>query len=99
VLAALVLSSPEPHRWPAAGLWLLATLAATLAYAGGTTLNDVADVEFDRRHRPERAIPSQVVTRRTAAWVGGLQLLAALALFGGLGASWGWSGALIATIL
>lgn len=81
VLAALVLSSAAPHVWPDPAVWLLATLAGTLAYAGGATLNDVADAAFDRRHRPERAIPQGIVPRPTAFWAGALQLAAGLALF------------------
>ncbi len=81
VLAALVLSSSAGYTWPLAATWMLATLAGTLAYAGGTTLNDVADLAFDRRHRPERALPSGVISRSAAAWVGAAQLAAGFALF------------------
>ena len=35
-------------------------------YIGGMALNDLADVEHDRRHRPERPIPSGRITRRSA---------------------------------
>ncbi len=35
-------------------------------YIGGMALNDLADVEHDRRHRPERPIPSGRITRRGA---------------------------------
>ena len=100
VLAALVLSSAAGYTWPAAVPWLLATLAATLAYAGGTTLNDVADLAFDRRHRPERALPSGIVSRTTAAIVGAGQLAAGFAIFVfALGASAAWAGALVAVIV
>jgi len=57
VLAALILSAPLVGMWPSAGILAVTLLAGSLAYAGGTTLNDVADAAFDRRHRPERAIP------------------------------------------
>lgn len=99
VLAALVLSSPVAGGWPPPGLLGLALLAGTFAYAGGTTLNDVFDAGFDRQHRPERAIPRGVITRTTAAWVGGCQLALGL---GGLvfaGASWLVVAGLGATIL
>jgi len=100
VLAALVLSSAAGYTWPAAVPWLLATLAATFAYAGGTTLNDVADLAFDRRHRPERALPSGIVSRTTAALVGACQLAAGFAIFVfALGASAAWAGALVAVIV
>jgi 4-hydroxybenzoate polyprenyltransferase len=51
---------------PVAGL----CVASAALYAGGTTLNDVADVAEDARERPERPIPSGAVSRRTAAVVG-----------------------------
>ena len=68
VLGALVLSSAAMETWPAARVIVLALMAGSLAYAGGTTLNDVADVRFDSIHRPERAIPRGIVARSTAAW-------------------------------
>jgi 4-hydroxybenzoate polyprenyltransferase len=87
VLAALVLSSSVTGEWPSPVVCLLALVAGSLAYAGGTTLNDVADVQFDSVHRPERAIPRGIVARSTAAWVGGAELLAGVALLIGLGAA------------
>ncbi|MBP8257939.1 MAG: UbiA family prenyltransferase [Opitutaceae bacterium] len=79
-LAALVLSSPSPGEMPAPGMIGIVFLAGSLAYAGGTTLNDVADVAFDAIHRPERAIPRGWVARRTAAWIGIGQLFAGLGI-------------------
>ncbi|TVQ51235.1 MAG: hypothetical protein EA377_13060 [Phycisphaerales bacterium] len=35
-------------------------------YIGGMALNDLADVEHDRKHRPERPIPSGRITPRSA---------------------------------
>ncbi|MCX6951785.1 MAG: UbiA family prenyltransferase [Verrucomicrobia bacterium] len=99
VLAALVLSSPVAAAWPAPGLLLLAFLAGSLAYAGGTTLNDVFDAGFDRQHRPERAIPRGLISRATAGWVGGLQLALGLGLLVFLGASPLAAAGLAATIL
>ncbi len=111
VLAALVLSGPLVQAadvpaasmmawWPPPGLWLAATLAATLAYAGGATLNDVFDATFDGRHRPDRAIPSGLVTRTAAAWGGGLLLASGVAAFvAGLGASPSWAAAMAAAIV
>jgi len=111
VLAALVLSGPLAQAtgapsssmtawWPAPGPWLAATLAATLAYAGGATLNDVFDVTFDSRHRPDRAIPAGVVSRTAAAWGGALLLAAGVVVFvAGLGASPVWAGAMAAAIV
>lgn len=39
-------------------------LGGSLLYVGGTALNDVCDAAFDRRHRPERAIPSGIFSLR-----------------------------------
>ncbi|GAB5562266.1 MAG: hypothetical protein SynsKO_39130 [Synoicihabitans sp.] len=87
VLAALLLSAPGALAWPPLGLIALTFLAGSLAYAGGATLNDVFDAGFDRRHRPDRAIPSGSISLRTAAWVGCLQLGAGMALLIWAGAS------------
>ncbi|NBT13055.1 MAG: hypothetical protein EBS56_05655 [Planctomycetia bacterium] len=56
-------------------------LAASLAfYAAGMVLNDVFDVELDRRERPERPLPSGTIAVGTAATVGrGLLTLGSLA--------------------
>lgn len=87
ILAALVLSAPIAATWPTPGLLVLTLLAGSLAYAGGTTLNDVFDAGFDRQHRPERAIPRGLISRTTAGIVGGLQLALGLGLLAVLGAS------------
>lgn len=111
VLAALVLSGPVVQQatrptsavtswWPDGTTWLAATVAATLAYAGGATLNDVFDADFDRRHRQERAIPRGLVARSSAAWGGASLLLAGAALLvAGLGASPFWAGSMVAAIV
>jgi 4-hydroxybenzoate polyprenyltransferase len=99
VLAALVLSAPVTATWPSPGLLALACLAGSLAYAGGTTLNDVFDAGFDRKHRPERAIPRGLISRTTAGIVGGLQLALGLGLLVFLGASPVVAAGLAATIL
>lgn len=99
VLAALVLSNVIGGAWPSPGVFLLALIAGSLAYAGGTTLNDVVDVHFDSVHRPERAIPSGIVARSTAAWVGCAELLLGVGLFVALGASWTTATALAVTIV
>ena len=99
VLAALVLSSVVSGGWPAPGVLVVALIAGSLAYAGGTTLNDVADVRFDAVHRPERAIPCGLIARSTAAWVGGLELALGLGLLVALGAAPLIAAGLAATIL
>jgi 4-hydroxybenzoate polyprenyltransferase len=49
-------------------------------YASGTALNDVFDLEVDRAERPSRPLPSGRVSRKSAAWLGGLGLVIAPAL-------------------
>jgi 4-hydroxybenzoate polyprenyltransferase len=63
---------------PAALPWLLASTVCL--YAGGIVLNDVFDLEVDRRERPERPIPSGRVARRSAAGLGGALLAAGVLL-------------------
>ena len=40
----------------------------------GDMLNDVFDFEIDRSERPDRPLPSGRVSKRTAAWFGGIGL-------------------------
>jgi len=87
VLASLVLSVPVVGTWPPIDVLVLACVAGSLAYAGGTTLNDVFDAGFDRQRRPERAIPRGLITRAAAGWVGGVQLALGLGLLVYLGGS------------
>ena len=47
---------------------------ATLLYVGGMFLNDAFDAGFDRRHRPERPIPSGTIST-AAVWQWGLSWL------------------------
>jgi|GEM_PF-4875699 len=99
VLAALVLTSTAEPRWPAGERLALGVLAGCLIYAGGATFNDVADATIDARDRPERAIPSRVISRSGAAGIAALEMLAGLGLLVGAGASPAWAMALAATIL
>jgi 4-hydroxybenzoate polyprenyltransferase len=94
VWAALALSGTPVGRWPGGSIIALAMIAGSLAYAGGTTLNDVADAEFDAARRPERAIPRGLVSRGTAGLVGGLELSAGVLLLVSAGASAFWGLAL-----
>jgi 4-hydroxybenzoate polyprenyltransferase len=65
----LVISQPRVVDWPPAGiLWAMA--AGISFYAGGMVLNDVFDLEIDRRERPERPLPSGAIDVRLAAAVG-----------------------------
>jgi 4-hydroxybenzoate polyprenyltransferase len=97
VLAALVLA--RGGAWPAPGEAALAVAAGWLAYAGGATLNDVADATFDARHRPGRPIPRGALSRGGAALLGGAELALGLALLAVLGAAWFWIAGLAAVIL
>jgi 4-hydroxybenzoate polyprenyltransferase len=97
VLAALVLA--RGGAWPSPAEAGLAGAAGLLAYAGGATLNDVADAAFDARHRPARPIPSGALSRRGAALLGGVELALGLALLALLGAAWFWVAGLAAVIL
>src|SRR5512137_991305 len=48
-------------------------------YIGGMFLNDACDVEFDRRHRQERPIPSGLISRGAVwRWAAGLLLAGVL---------------------
>jgi hypothetical protein len=48
---------------------LLLIVALILFYTAGMYLNDLFDLEFDRRERPERPLPSGVVSRQSATLV------------------------------
>ncbi len=106
VLAALVLSgaagvaaASEAGGFPPGATLALSVLAGVLVYAGGATFNDVFDAAFDARHRPGRAIPSGLISRRAAGWLAGAEMAAGLALFVWLGASAAMAAVLAATIL
>lgn len=84
ILAGIALSgwlSSAPG--PALAGWqpLLLLVACTLGlYGGGVMFNDVFDRELDRVERPERPIPSGLVSARQASAVAAFLLLAAIAL-------------------
>lgn len=63
--------------WPEL-LWVL--LGATFVYIAGMTLNDAWDARWDAEHAPERPIPSGQITRGQTWALGGLQLLAGVAV-------------------
>jgi hypothetical protein len=68
----------------------LPLLAASMVlYAAGTILNDVFDFHIDRAERPNRPLPSGRISRRAAAWAGGIALIVGplLALVSGAPAS------------
>jgi 4-hydroxybenzoate polyprenyltransferase len=49
-------------------------------YGGGVVFNDVFDAELDTVERPERPIPSGLISQREAASLGGILLLAGVLL-------------------
>jgi 4-hydroxybenzoate polyprenyltransferase len=56
----------------------LLCLSSACLYGGGVVFNDVFDAGLDKTERPERAIPSGVVTVREAILLGGTLLVAAI---------------------
>jgi 4-hydroxybenzoate polyprenyltransferase len=54
------------------GLLILSTIGL---YGGGVVFNDVFDAELDRLERPERPIPSGVISLRKASFLGGSLLI------------------------
>jgi 4-hydroxybenzoate polyprenyltransferase len=62
------------------GRWLPLTLASMSIYAAGIALNDWFDYAIDLEERPGRPLPSGRVSRRFAAALGGLLLVAGPAL-------------------
>ena len=61
-----------------AGAVVPLVVATTGLYGGGVVLNDVFDASLDAVERPERPIPRGAVTRRQAAWLGSMLLLAGI---------------------
>ncbi len=62
-----------PNRFATLLFLVLATIGL---YGGGVVMNDVADFELDKIERPERAIPSGIISR-TSATIFGISLLIA----------------------
>ncbi len=54
-------------------IWLL--LSTVSLYAGGVVMNDVFDYELDKIERPERALPSGLISVKSAAIFGCILLL------------------------
>ena len=59
---------------------VLLILASVCLYAGGVVLNDVFDLKIDTVERPERPIPSGVVSLETASVLGGSLLILGILL-------------------
>jgi 4-hydroxybenzoate polyprenyltransferase len=85
------------------GLFVSLALASALIYTAGMVLNDVFDIEIDRKERPFRPIPSGQI-RLPQARVLGLTMLGAGVVFGTLAgylysAALPWRSGLIAIVL
>ncbi len=74
-LAGAVLAGLQPIPWSIA----LLLLAMSLAYVGGMFLNDAFDHEIDAEERPERPIPSGLVTA-SSVFTAGYSMLAVAVL-------------------
>ncbi len=78
ILAGMAISgyflsaSVGAYEWQVISLLIISTASL---YAGGVVLNDVFDAELDAKERPERPIPSGLVSKKRAA-TGGYLLLA-----------------------
>lgn len=58
---------------------VLLVFSSVFLYAGGVVLNDVFDLKLDRIERPERPIPSGLISQSEAAIYGGFLLLLGIA--------------------
>ncbi len=82
-IAGALVAGGADDGWAAAGL---AVAVSMLLYLAGLIMNDLVDIEEDRRDRPMRPLPSGEVSPRAAGWVAGILVLLALicaALAGG----------------
>ncbi len=78
--------------------WLM--LGASLLYLGGCTLNDAFDQEFDKRHNPQRPIPSGATSASTVWSIGFMELgLGAFTLLQLCQVDWIWLTLLVSVIL
>lgn len=78
--------------------WLI--LGVSALYFGGMTLNDAFDVKWDRKHAPERPVPSGAISER-GVWVLGIgwMLVGVALVVVFTHAGLGWLAALVAAIL
>lgn len=75
---AIVNALPEENDLFVHTFYIL--MASVFLYAGGVVLNDVFDLQTDTTERPERPIPSGLVSRNGAAIFGSVLLLAGIIL-------------------
>ncbi|RZK81290.1 MAG: polyprenyltransferase [Pedobacter sp.] len=71
VLAGIAISGFFFHDVSRLPVWLLCISTIGL-YSGGIILNDVFDAELDAKERPERPIPSGLISKKAATIFGGI---------------------------
>ena len=75
-------------------------IGASLIYAGGCTLNDAFDQNFDQAHNPKRPLPSGSISPKTVWILGSLELLFGVILMVTLaGCEKTWVLALVASVV
>jgi 4-hydroxybenzoate polyprenyltransferase len=77
------------------GVFPLLVLASSLLYLAGMVLNDVFDIEVDRKERPERPLPSGRIPLATATRLGYGMLGGGVVLAALTGLLSPWSGTLV----
>jgi len=78
--------------------WLV--LGVSALYFGGMTLNDAFDVAWDRKHAPERPVPSGAISERGVWLLGiGWMMVGIVVLVALTHAGIGWLAGLVAAIL
>ena len=75
-IAGYVVDDGNAYEWQSIGLLVFSTIGL---YGGGVVLNDVFDAELDSKERPERPIPSGLISKNAAALFGVILLLAGIA--------------------
>lgn len=85
-IAACIAGNGSVPQWQSVMLLILSTIGL---YGGGVMLNDVFDAALDKAERPERPIPSGLITKNIAAFFGTVLLLAGVIAAAGVPIS-GW---------
>ena len=96
-VAACIAGNGSVPQWQPVALLILSTIGV---YGGGVVLNDVFDAALDKTERPERPIPSGLISQNAAAFLGTTLLLIGVVAAAGVHIS-GWlsSSALIAAAI
>jgi 4-hydroxybenzoate polyprenyltransferase len=99
VLAGIVLAGGLASGSLPAPQVVAALLSLSLLYIAGMYLNDAFDRDFDRKHRPERPIPSGKVSATLVFVVGFALLAGGVALLALCGTPAAGAAALLATVI